>query len=279
MKNKNLISNVLLCIMFFIPVLSFGQATQTEKVILDLTESDPPCWCKDVQQNGHSITVYNLDSIAANNDTYQAPDCKPQAGTCPGECQLKNEDGKIIGEGICTDESFGSTGEVPPGPGEQDCDCIYVEKHDDYIRYTNVTDAAVNDPNNYVILPPACDPACETKTCKFAYKVPHVGWEIREGYCSGNWPGGADADQKSSEALEKAIVDSKPVLSFFPNPANDVIIISGPGQTTTRIIDLNGRLLVETNEKSVDLSQYAKGIYVITISNGKETVKGKLMKN
>ncbi len=286
MKKRQILFGTMLGFALLVSGAGYAQTDQnTETVVSEAdAKSEDPCWCKDVVQNDYTLIVHNLDSIAAANpDRYQEPECKPQAGTCPGDCELKTTEGKVVGKGVCTDEAFGSTGDVPPGPGEKDCDCIFVEKFNNSVRYTNVTIAAQSNPNSYVLLPPKCDDACETRTCQFVYKIPHGKWDVRKGYCSGNWPGGggADASQKSTELLEtEAQQTAKPLLGFFPNPTNDVIIISGNAeqQTTTRIFDLNGKLLIETAEKTVDLGAYAKGIYLIKISGETETFEGKIVR-
>ena len=59
-------------------------------------------------------------------------------------------------------------------------------------------------------------------------------------------------------------------LSIFPNPGSEKITIHFPGQGNIEIIDLNGKIIETfqiTNQVSLDVSNWQKGIYIIRDSN------------
>jgi hypothetical protein len=67
-------------------------------------------------------------------------------------------------------------------------------------------------------------------------------------------------------------------VTLYPNPTADIITISSNGliNTTATLVDVNGRVLqtirINQNNMVVDMSNYAKGIYMLQIQNG-ETIK------
>ncbi len=67
-------------------------------------------------------------------------------------------------------------------------------------------------------------------------------------------------------------------INLYPNPCTSLVNIEG-GQVENIIIkDLNGRVVIETNKKQIDVSSLAKGIYsVVFISGNYRSVK-KLVK-
>lgn len=67
-------------------------------------------------------------------------------------------------------------------------------------------------------------------------------------------------------------------INFFPNPATNIITIEGEAIFFIRIFDINGKVIIETNQKQIDVSSLAKGVYsVVVISNTNRSVK-KLVK-
>ncbi len=69
-----------------------------------------------------------------------------------------------------------------------------------------------------------------------------------------------------------------PHINIYPNPCSNVITIEGDQIETILIKDLNGRVIIETNKKQIDISQLAKGIYsLVSISGSFQSVK-KLVK-
>jgi polyhydroxybutyrate depolymerase len=67
-------------------------------------------------------------------------------------------------------------------------------------------------------------------------------------------------------------------ISMFPNPCNNVLTIDGENILFLIIYDINGRMIINTTEKQIDISKFAQGIYsVVFISGNNRTVK-KLVK-
>jgi hypothetical protein len=71
-------------------------------------------------------------------------------------------------------------------------------------------------------------------------------------------------------------------ISLFPNPTNDLIAldINGyNGSVNVEVFDLSGRLLKSTNNTTVSLKDYTKGIYVFKISYGDRVEELKVVKD
>lgn len=63
-----------------------------------------------------------------------------------------------------------------------------------------------------------------------------------------------------------AIEDSK--ISFFPNPSSDFIHIVGLDRPTTAIIyNLNGQLIISTQDADINVSPLASGSYVLQVGS------------
>lgn len=62
-------------------------------------------------------------------------------------------------------------------------------------------------------------------------------------------------------------------LAFYPNPAHDVIILSGLSDKSSliRIYSIDGRLVLQTtttgNQAQIDINSLKKGIYIIKTEN------------
>jgi len=69
-------------------------------------------------------------------------------------------------------------------------------------------------------------------------------------------------------------------ISFAPNPAHDVLYITGPDPELVCITDLNGRLVLQqqlqAGARSVDISKLAPGLYLIGITAVGGHITGKL---
>ncbi len=69
-------------------------------------------------------------------------------------------------------------------------------------------------------------------------------------------------------------------ISFYPNPATDVINISSNTEFVVRVLNVQGALLLQCeNQEKFDISHLAKGIYIIEIKTEKESLRRKLIKN
>ena len=77
----------------------------------------------------------------------------------------------------------------------------------------------------------------------------------------------------------------KEVLSIFPNPSDDIINIEieNPDYATIEIYNVSGRLVLskEINLKveKIDLSGYAKGIYLLKVKQADRVYYGKVVVN
>lgn len=60
-------------------------------------------------------------------------------------------------------------------------------------------------------------------------------------------------------------------ISFYPNPANDVVTINGLTKVSSySITDLNGKLITKgVTQKNIDVSNITAGFYLLTIGEGK----------
>ena len=54
-------------------------------------------------------------------------------------------------------------------------------------------------------------------------------------------------------------------IKYFPNPTDGLVNILYEGDILTSVIDLNGRKILESNEKIIDLTGFEKGTYVLKI--------------
>ena len=54
-------------------------------------------------------------------------------------------------------------------------------------------------------------------------------------------------------------------IKYFPNPTDGLVNILYDGDIITSVIDLNGRKILESNEKIIDLTGFEKGTYVLKI--------------
>lgn len=67
-------------------------------------------------------------------------------------------------------------------------------------------------------------------------------------------------------------------VNIYPNPCTNLLSIDG-GQIETIVIkDLNGRVVMETNKKEIDVSSLAKGIYSVVLISGNYRSVKKLVK-
>lgn len=68
------------------------------------------------------------------------------------------------------------------------------------------------------------------------------------------------------------------LFSMYPNPCFDKLTIEGKDITHISIMDMNGRVVLESNQKQIDVSTLSKGVYsLIYISGNSRSVK-KLVK-
>ena len=67
-------------------------------------------------------------------------------------------------------------------------------------------------------------------------------------------------------------------IKLFPNPATNIVTIEGENVSSVMILDINGKLIIESMQKQLNISALAKGVYsVVVISDKNRSVK-KLVK-
>lgn len=67
-------------------------------------------------------------------------------------------------------------------------------------------------------------------------------------------------------------------IVLYPNPAQETVFISKNEKDIVRLYDLNGKLLIETKNRQIDISSLSKGIYFVVLSNEKGRSMKKLIK-
>ena len=71
-------------------------------------------------------------------------------------------------------------------------------------------------------------------------------------------------------------------FTLYPNPTNDLITLDIEGYNgsiQTQVFDLSGRLLKSTNNTTISLKNYARGIYVFRVSYGDRVDELKVVKD
>ena len=63
-------------------------------------------------------------------------------------------------------------------------------------------------------------------------------------------------------------------ISIYPNPTYDLITIKGEGVIKVSIVDVTGKIVLESKQKQIDISSLAKGIYwVVLVSEKNNSIK------
>ena len=60
-------------------------------------------------------------------------------------------------------------------------------------------------------------------------------------------------------------------ITIYPNPVNSILKIDGEF-TNAKIYDLKGKLIMESSESVIDVSQLPKSIYIIKVIANEESV-------
>ena len=258
------------------------------------------CWCKrEVNSGGDWITIQNIDSLVHHDDPDNSwwrnlegcddpeTDCKEQ--TCTFEQKVcKMIDGvKVCNfepqEGECTDDTFGEgipwdTTGVEPG----DCECIWQNQNNNYTGYGNVSRMAESNPEMWVILEDCEGEDCEKNVCRFKKKHPRTGeWSEHEGFCTEYWPNEEEEKPEEENGLQQKTQLGQSVtdegISFYPNPSNSHIYIQSSEAVHTVIMDMRGKVILESEENKIDLSTLAKGSYIIVLKSESEFKKDRLI--
>jgi polyhydroxybutyrate depolymerase len=67
-------------------------------------------------------------------------------------------------------------------------------------------------------------------------------------------------------------------ISLFPNPAINSVSIVGENISSVSIFDINGKLVLETKEKQINISALAKGVYSVAVISENHRIVKKLVK-
>lgn len=62
-------------------------------------------------------------------------------------------------------------------------------------------------------------------------------------------------------------------ISIFPNPVNSVLNIQYDGDLQIRINDISGKEIIHTERKSIDMSSFPRGIYIVNLTDIKKAKK------
>ena len=84
-----------------------------------------------------------------------------------------------------------------------------------------------------------------------------------------------------TKALE-AIIEKTNSVNIYPNPTNENITISVNnfnGNIKTEVFDLIGNRLQTTNETTISLQDYARGIYLLKVSYSDRVEEMKVIKD
>ncbi|MEI6853500.1 MAG: T9SS type A sorting domain-containing protein [Bacteroidota bacterium] len=71
-------------------------------------------------------------------------------------------------------------------------------------------------------------------------------------------------------------------LSYYPNPANDFLMVTGADNNAKiNIFDVSGRLLISKNNDNtpIDISSINEGVYFVRIENKNQTFTGKFIRS
>lgn len=72
---------------------------------------------------------------------------------------------------------------------------------------------------------------------------------------------------------------SNNVVSFYPNPVNDVVNIKLDESFKAKLFDINGKLILEVNnKKQIDISFLTSGMYFLKIESEDKIYSGKILK-
>ena len=72
----------------------------------------------------------------------------------------------------------------------------------------------------------------------------------------------------------------KDSIQIYPNPSNENIFVeSSHDDLDFQIIDLSGRVLINSNNKEIFIGNLENGVYMIEISNKNNKIYKKIIKN
>ena len=67
-------------------------------------------------------------------------------------------------------------------------------------------------------------------------------------------------------------------LNVYPNPTTGIVTVDGEGIKNVEVMDMSGRMVMNTNDRTVDMTNLSNGIYMMRISTEKGTFTQKIVK-
>ena len=67
--------------------------------------------------------------------------------------------------------------------------------------------------------------------------------------------------------LSSETIDGQMSISIFPNPTSSILNINYDGELNISMYNILGKLILETNDKQINLSRYRSGTYILYVQN------------
>ena len=67
--------------------------------------------------------------------------------------------------------------------------------------------------------------------------------------------------------LSSETIDGQMPISIFPNPTSSILNINYEGELNISMYNILGKLILETNDKQINLSKYRSGTYILYVQN------------
>ena len=67
--------------------------------------------------------------------------------------------------------------------------------------------------------------------------------------------------------LSSETIDGQMSISIFPNPTSSILNINYEGELNISMYNILGKLILETNDKQINLSKYRSGTYILHVQN------------
>ena len=65
--------------------------------------------------------------------------------------------------------------------------------------------------------------------------------------------------------LEGISTERREIVNLYPNPTTGILTLETGADIQVSVMDLNGRVILQTNSKQIDLSPYHNGVYLVQI--------------
>jgi hypothetical protein len=84
-------------------------------------------------------------------------------------------------------------------------------------------------------------------------------------YCEQGWPQG--------------VYDIHDVYNVYPNPTNQLLYIQAPSTAVISLYNYLGQSVIQTSNKTIDLSHLSNGVYEMVIQHNSRIIKKKIIKS